>query len=247
MHPDESPVRRLSPKPRRPNEFPRFRAPLLVALLLSVPIRAQTFTLSVAASEFTAGDSTAPWTYDSKAFRRYSTVAAGGFVAVAHPPEGVSVTSATLYGCNTSPTAPLAFAVAVTDAFGNNASLLGTGVIPPNSGCTSVDLVKNPPFVPDNKNNILAVSVVTGAGDATTSFSKVDFNLVKDDFPFNPTPAFGDVPADHPFFKYIQKMTQLGVTSGCGSGNYCPDAPVTRGQMAVFLVRAYLYGSLLPH
>jgi hypothetical protein len=26
-----------------------------------------------------------------------------------------------------------------------------------------------------------------------------------------------------------------GITAGCGGGNYCPDAPLTRGQMAVFL------------
>jgi hypothetical protein len=28
------------------------------------------------------------------------------------------------------------------------------------------------------------------------------------------------------------------VTGGCGNGNYCPDAPLTRGQMAVFLAKA---------
>jgi hypothetical protein len=27
------------------------------------------------------------------------------------------------------------------------------------------------------------------------------------------------------------------VTRGCGGGKYCPDAPVTRAQMAVFLLR----------
>jgi hypothetical protein len=26
------------------------------------------------------------------------------------------------------------------------------------------------------------------------------------------------------------------VTAGCGGGNFCPDGPNTRGQMAVFLV-----------
>jgi hypothetical protein len=27
-------------------------------------------------------------------------------------------------------------------------------------------------------------------------------------------------------------------TAGCGGGNYCPDAPLTRGQMAAFLSKA---------
>jgi hypothetical protein len=30
-----------------------------------------------------------------------------------------------------------------------------------------------------------------------------------------------------------------GITSGCGGGNYCPDQPVTRGEMAVFLATAF--------
>jgi hypothetical protein len=29
-----------------------------------------------------------------------------------------------------------------------------------------------------------------------------------------------------------------GSRSGCGGGNFCPDAAVTRGQMAVFLAKA---------
>ena len=31
---------------------------------------------------------------------------------------------------------------------------------------------------------------------------------------------------------------EVGITGGCGNGNYCPDAPLTRGQMAVFLAKA---------
>lgn len=30
-----------------------------------------------------------------------------------------------------------------------------------------------------------------------------------------------------------------GITGGCGGGNYCPENPVTRAQMAVFLVRTF--------
>jgi hypothetical protein len=61
-----------------------------------------------------------------------------------------------------------------------------------------------------------------------------------DTFDFPATPFFTDVPATHIFFKYVQKMRQLGITAGCGPTSYCPDDPVTRGQMAVFIVRARL-------
>jgi hypothetical protein len=60
-----------------------------------------------------------------------------------------------------------------------------------------------------------------------------------DDFPFPATPYFNDVPAGHPFFKWIQKMREWGITTGCSATDYCPDSPNTRGQMAVFIVRSF--------
>ena len=53
-----------------------------------------------------------------------------------------------------------------------------------------------------------------------------------------PTATFNDVPTGHPFFQYIEALAASGITGGCGNGNYCPDNPVTRGQMAVFLAKA---------
>jgi hypothetical protein len=59
-----------------------------------------------------------------------------------------------------------------------------------------------------------------------------------DTFPYPPVPYFTDVAANHPFFPHIQKLRELGITTGCSASLYCPDQPVTRGQMAAFLVRA---------
>ncbi len=42
----------------------------------------------------------------------------------------------------------------------------------------------------------------------------------------------------HPFFQFIEALYASGITAGCGGGNYCPDSPLTRGQMAVFLAKA---------
>ncbi len=50
---------------------------------------------------------------------------------------------------------------------------------------------------------------------------------------------FNDVPMNHWAAAWISELADEGITSGCGSGNYCPDAPVTRAQMAVFLVRLF--------
>lgn len=50
--------------------------------------------------------------------------------------------------------------------------------------------------------------------------------------------GFSDVPATHWAGAWIKQLAADRITSGCGSGNYCPDARVTRAQMAVFLLKA---------
>ncbi|HEY1252033.1 MAG TPA: S-layer homology domain-containing protein [Thermoanaerobaculia bacterium] len=56
-----------------------------------------------------------------------------------------------------------------------------------------------------------------------------------------PPPAgiFGDLDIDDPFTPWIEELAAEAVTAGCGDGNYCPNAPNTREQMAVFLVRTF--------
>ncbi len=57
----------------------------------------------------------------------------------------------------------------------------------------------------------------------------------------SPAPAtatFNDVPTNHSFFRFVEALADSGITSGCGNNNFCPDAPLTRGQMAVFLAKA---------
>ena len=39
----------------------------------------------------------------------------------------------------------------------------------------------------------------------------------------------------------IEILAQHGITLGCDDGLFCPEASVTRGQMAAFLVRAMGY------
>lgn len=50
--------------------------------------------------------------------------------------------------------------------------------------------------------------------------------------------TFLDVPTDHWAYSFIEEFAGRGITAGCGGGNYCPDAAVSRAQMAVFVVRA---------
>ncbi|BAO45120.1 S-layer homology domain-containing protein [Thiolapillus brandeum] len=50
---------------------------------------------------------------------------------------------------------------------------------------------------------------------------------------------FNDVSASTPNAAWIEQLASEGITGGCGDGNYCPTASVTRGQMAVFVQRAF--------
>ncbi len=53
---------------------------------------------------------------------------------------------------------------------------------------------------------------------------------------------FADVPASSPYCRWIEELVRRGVTAGCGNGNYCPTAVVTREQMAVFIVFTFGLG-----
>jgi hypothetical protein len=57
------------------------------------------------------------------------------------------------------------------------------------------------------------------------------------------TGVFADVAMDYWAAGWIEQLAAEGITAGCGGGNYCPEDPVSRDQMAVFLVRTF---SLVP-
>ena len=51
---------------------------------------------------------------------------------------------------------------------------------------------------------------------------------------------FADVHQDNYWAAdYIEQLYQDGITTGCGGGNFCPERPVTRAEMAAFIMRAF--------
>jgi hypothetical protein len=59
----------------------------------------------------------------------------------------------------------------------------------------------------------------------------------------SPFPYFNDVPPGSFGFAQIQQLFELGITTGCGGGNFCPDGLLTRAQMAILIIRAR-YGAV---
>jgi hypothetical protein len=69
-------------------------------------------------------------------------------------------------------------------------------------------------------------------------------------FCFTPPPAtgtvFADVPVSNIYAAWIEELERQGLTAGCGGGNYCPGASVTRAQMAVFLLNTAFGPGYVP-
>ncbi|MEP6994581.1 MAG: DUF1800 family protein [Acidobacteriota bacterium] len=76
--------------------------------------------------------------------------------------------------------------------------------------------------------------VVTNPGGATKTI------------PFGWFADFSDVAASNPFHASVESILRDQITSGCTGGNYCPNDPITRAQMAVFLLRAEHGGDYMP-
>lgn len=92
---------------------------------------------------------------------------------------------------------------------------------------------KPSPNPPEIINHVLAVGL-----SPPVSFAGCHVFWRRQVAPAPATATFDDVPATHRFFRYIEALADSGVTGGCDSNSYCPDAPLTRGQMAVFLAKA---------
>jgi len=66
---------------------------------------------------------------------------------------------------------------------------------------------------------------------------------------YTPPPCsgtFADVPCPSTFANWVEALAAEGITGGCGGGNYCPQNPVRRDQMAVFLLKAEHGSSFAP-
>ena len=69
-----------------------------------------------------------------------------------------------------------------------------------------------------------------------------DGDGVGDNADHYPNGRFADVAIGHWALPAIEALARAGITQGCGGDLFCPQAPVTRVQMAIFLQRA-LHGA----
>ena len=154
-------------------------------------------------------------------------------------PAGALVTSIQLEACDTDASNSVTLALfrkASPSGTTTTVSSVTTGV-GATPGCAFFSSAVGLPITIDNVNNSYFVDVLSGP-NVTTRFHAIRVFYTLQVSPAPAVATFADVPADHPFFQFVEALVASGITVGCGGGLYCVDNPITRGEMAVFLGKA---------
>lgn len=169
---------------------------------------------------------------------RYISSGPGGLIGVVDVPQGASILTLELEACDTS-----ALGEVTVNLFrysvGGSVVLAGaaTGFVA-TQGCGRYSITPPTPETVDNVTYRYLVTAVNSPGDGSTSIGAIRIFYQRQVSPAPGSATFNDVPTSDPAFQYIEALVASGITAGCGSGSYCPDAPLTRRQMAVFIAKA---------
>jgi hypothetical protein len=120
---------------------------------------------------------------------------------------------------------------------------------PPATGGVFVDVPKTA-FAAGWIEELAAEGITAGCGggrfcpDAVVTRAQMAVFLLRakhggNYLPPPPTGIFDDLLLTDPFTPWIEQLSVEGITAGCGDGDFCPNSPSARGQMAVFLVRTF--------
>ena len=150
-------------------------------------------------------------------------------------PAGAQALSVQLDGCDTDAVANISVVLIRRGISESAFQVLAAGNTSGAPGCTPLNVPFSPHTI-DNADNVYFLDIqMSGPTNATRFTSARVFYRLQ----VSPAPAVAtfpnDVPTTHPFFRFVEALAAAGITGGCGPGSYCPDSPVTRGQMSVFL------------
>jgi hypothetical protein len=196
------------------------------------------------ASEFLPQDPAVGWGFQESGaggLSRYQTTSSSvKWWAPVRVPDGAAIVGLNLEVCDDTASGQIAFGLRRTrfEDGVDVAPIGGTGVsIVP--GCGFASVAYDVPVNVDNENYDYWVWVQwEGEFSSSLRFQamKTAYRLQVSADPNYAT--FNDIPIGHPLHQFVEALAYWSITAGCGSGNFCPDAPLTRGQMAVFLSKA---------
>ena len=203
-------------------------------------------TTFIAARSFVPRLSTIGYVDDIDGYRSGTSAPPGGgatFIASLDLPDGAQVDRIDLDACDPDAASFLDLTVwrceldAATQqhlCYPLPGAFVGTGGTP---GC-GLFAINNPIAAVDNAAHTYRLVVVDDAISPTTRFHGAKVTWRRKVAPGPATPTFSDVPAGHFAYRFVEALAAAQITAGCTATQYCPDAPITRAQMAVFLAAA---------
>jgi hypothetical protein len=106
----------------------------------------------------------------------------------------------------------------------SDSNFLAAGIVADNQSCTHQVVVQ--------------FGNTTGTCATGLFFYKARMQWFRQAPPAPAVATFTDVPVGSQFFREVEALTASGITLGCTATQFCPSNPLTRLQMAAFLVRA---------
>ena len=153
-------------------------------------------------------------------------------------PQGAAITGFDFYYDDTEAAADM-FVVLYRFPFTGGFLSLGEIYSTGSAGFGSASTNLASPVTVDSNSELYSVYLLYGV--SPTSTLKWRAVRVRYKLQVSAAPAvasFTDVPTNHWAFKYVEALKASGITDGCGASTFCPDSPLTRAQMAVFLSSA---------
>ncbi len=163
------------------------------------------------------------------------------FTAPLSLPSGAIVKSFAMDACDdTGSSGYVQGSLIETDRLGTIVAAVNPFVLSDGTGCKTftVDTSGLNMIADNTMNHFYLIANISTAPGHTAGLAGMVVGYQLQVSPAPPAATFGDVPTSHPFFQFVEALAASGITGGCGGGNFCPDNPVTRGQMAVFLSKA---------
>jgi hypothetical protein len=185
--------------------------------------------LSISSAAFSVASNAIGWTRDE-----WSLTGGGGQFSASAPvqlPNGASIEAVEVLGCGPVVIYLTSVGSDLTPIVHDDAYLSA----PFTSECGVAHFEYETPLVVENGAKFIN-AIARGAGQTGFYGLRVFYRLNVSPAPA--TATFGDVPVGDPCHRFIEALAAAGITGGCGGGNFCPDAPLTRKQMAVFMAVA---------
>jgi S-layer family protein len=223
---------------------------LLAVLMLATPAFAQIAPLefgtkdesvyNINPSEFEADDPASRQGLGSSGVAVAVGFSSARLAGSIHLPAGVLLKSATIYYFDENAAADPDNASFWATGTGGGSFELATVTFPTGSPSGTSVTVNFPPNTRVNNDLNHYGFTVTLHAPAQLLY-RVAIRYQREVSPAPGTATFSDVPPSHLFYQFIEALAASGITAGCSAPpnpNFCPDAPLTRGQMSVFLSRA---------